>query len=409
MKVLLIPHTAYHVINLAYLIQPLKELGHECLFVSIENVYEYKEGVTTKLNSLKLDFVDFSENIIEEQNPNAIIVMNDWEKNANKLVRKAKLLRIPTIGIIEGVQDFFDTHYFHLRVERIRHPYMWVEFPFLMGEYDRKFIINDNAVVTGHMRFEPLWKINPEFPEEPLVIINSNFTYGRYTSEQKMWIEQTVSACKELNINYAISVHHADKMDFTGYNVYKGSLVEAIKAGSVLISRFSTTLIESMIMGKPVVFHNPHGEIVDTFQDPMGAFDITYSKEDLVNALSKVLQYKGNYTEKHSKFLKFHIHRDKNHTAAKLTATEIVKVLDRYKKYDSINDLEDNLMELINRMDLTRLDGLLSDDKLQVRQVESDLDVCRTSHSICLLTNRPGLRRFLDKILGGIMKLIGRG
>jgi CDP-glycerol glycerophosphotransferase (TagB/SpsB family) len=65
-------------------------------------------------------------------------------------------------------------------------------------------------------------------------------------------------------------------------------MYDLIRRGTVFISRFSTGLIEAMTLNKPVIYHNPHHEKVDKFQDPLGAFPITDSTASLVQALNEI-------------------------------------------------------------------------------------------------------------------------
>ena len=51
---------------------------------------------------------------------------------------------------------------------------------------------------------------------------------------------------------------------------------------SILVSRFSTVLFEGMARGCSVIYYNPHGERVPTFQHPEGAFDVAEDTETLV-------------------------------------------------------------------------------------------------------------------------------
>jgi hypothetical protein len=205
-----------------------------------------------------------------------------------------------------------------------------VEYPFLIGEYDRKFLTTPKARVVGMPRIEPLLQEKPGFPKKPLIIINSNFTYGLYTQIQKMWLDQIVDACAACGYDYLISKHHSDKMAFTGYSVSSESMHDLIRKGSVFVSRFSTGLLESMALGKPVIYHNPHGERQDTFQDPMGAYPITKDTKDLVSALKELVNPRSDYRERCKIFFKYHISVEDTSSAQRI-AIELLRIMDDTK------------------------------------------------------------------------------
>ena len=81
--------------------------------------------------------------------PDMLVTMNDWEPVSRNMVIEANKRGIPTVGVVEGVQDFEDTHVEHIGKGRIRRPYRTVKYPFLIGEYDRKFLPTKRGRVVG--------------------------------------------------------------------------------------------------------------------------------------------------------------------------------------------------------------------------------------------------------------------
>jgi hypothetical protein len=76
-----------------------------------------------------LDMDLLNNNLIEYD---CMICMNDWDKKVvQPAIINAKESNKVTIGIVEGVQDFFD-----LDIDRIRNTYNTVEHVFLTGEHD---------------------------------------------------------------------------------------------------------------------------------------------------------------------------------------------------------------------------------------------------------------------------------
>ncbi|MBN2225329.1 MAG: glycosyltransferase [Deltaproteobacteria bacterium] len=307
MLVAFMPHNKYHAFNMSFVVPYLTKEGVDSIFISIDKAYSRHEDAESMMNQLKLPYTQFDPNFLMGMKPDALVVMNDWSEVTSQSVRNAKRKGVVTVALIEGVQDFEDTHVAHIGVGRIRRPYMTVEYPFLIGQYDRKFLTTRKARVVGMPRIEPLLKEKPAFPKNPLIVVNSNFTYGLYTQIQKMWLDQIVGACAACGYDYVISKHHSDIMDFTGYHVSSEPMHDLIRKGSVFVSRFSTGLLESMALGKPVIYHNPHGERQDTFQDPMEAYPITRDIDTLTSALKESVSLKSDYRERCRTFFEYHV------------------------------------------------------------------------------------------------------
>ncbi len=207
MDVLFVPHNAYHTRNLA---SALPHIDAVFLFVDVEA--RHGEGTSQAFRELGLPSIPYHKKLIPEQRPRLIVVMNDWGGWPADLVRKGRSLGIPTAAVVEGVQDFTDSHIEQIGavIGGVRNPYQHVEFPLLIGEYDRKFITNPNARVVGCARFDDLFAETPRFPDPPIVCINSNFTYGLYTDVQESWLRSAIHACGETGAGHVVTKHHAD-------------------------------------------------------------------------------------------------------------------------------------------------------------------------------------------------------
>ena len=62
---------------------------------------------------------------------------------------------------------------------------------------------------------------------------------------------------------------------------------------AVLISRFSSCIIEALAMGRGVVYHNPGTERVEKFRDPLGAYSVSEDAAGLAAALKVELERLG--------------------------------------------------------------------------------------------------------------------
>jgi GT2 family glycosyltransferase len=324
-KILYIPHNAYHALNMSYAVSYLHQAGIETLFVNVEEAYRDK-GARREIERLGLRYVEYSPDVLDREQPDLVVVMNDWGGVVHQTVMQANRIGIPTVAIVEGVQDFEDTHVGHIGVGRIRRPYRTAKYVLATGDYDRKFLLPETSVVVGMPRVEPLLAESPAFPEHPLVAINCNFTYGLYTEQRREWIDSAVSACAQAGMDYVITQHHADDMDLTGYRVIREPLHDVLRKCTVVASRFSTVLLEAMALGIPTVYHNPHGERMDTFREPLGAYRVTRNSVELAAALREAVTWAPNYRERCRAFFRYHVSVE-NRPAGERTATAIIEIL----------------------------------------------------------------------------------
>jgi hypothetical protein len=302
MDILFAPHNAYHTRTFAAAAAFLKS---SFIFVDVEK--RHREGSAKMISELQLPSVEYSPGIIRKLRPRLIVVMNDWGGWPADLIRLGRKMGIPTAGHVEGVQDFIDSHISHTGRGRMRLPYQHNEFPLLIGDYDRKFIKNKNAIVVGCPRFDTLLETPTSFPEVPKVCINSNFTYKLYTDIQRDWLRDAISASEQSGYDYHITKHHSDFGVPDEMSVYQGSMYESIKYASVFVSRFSTGILEAMCLGKPAVYYNPHGEMQDTFQDPRGAFPIARDRDTLQTAIRDAIEDPDSTLTAREEFLEYHI------------------------------------------------------------------------------------------------------
>jgi len=304
MKIVFVPHNGYHTRTFLNVCHYLRD--QEAIFLNVDRFRG--EGVGRLLTGTGYTVYPYSVWSIQRIKPDAIVVMNDWGSWPAHAVREGKRRGIPTISHVEGAQDYLDTHLFHLNKGHKRNPYQHAEYVFLLGEYDKKFIKHLNAFITGSPRFDELSKIRKRsFPEEITVGINCNFSYGLYEEIAKEWVKEVVDACAKLNFKYYISQHIADQTDLSAFQIYNGSMYDMINDSSIFVSRFSTGILESLVMGRPVIYHNPHGEMQETFQHPMGAFPITRNRDDLEYYLGEICKDPLESISKSHDFLNYHV------------------------------------------------------------------------------------------------------
>jgi hypothetical protein len=199
--------------------------------------------------------------------------MTDW-------VTDIRAMGIPVVGKVEGAQDFWDSD-----TPDARRPYRNLDLVLCQGQFDADALAERETAIVGSTRLERLWWAPPVTPREPLAVINLNFVYGVRTADRDLWLETAIAGCEEAGIPYVVSVHPAERSRLRTNRVTRISAARLLPHATVLISRFSTLPFEAMARGVPFVYHNPHGETVKTFAEPIGAFEITGDTAGLRDAV----------------------------------------------------------------------------------------------------------------------------
>jgi CDP-glycerol glycerophosphotransferase (TagB/SpsB family) len=173
------------------------------------------------------------------------------------------------------------------------------------------------------------------FPKKLLIVINLSFVALKYNNEGERWLENVVNICNELNIKYIISQHPNDKTDTSKYNVTNSTIYQAIKQSSLLISRFSTTILEALVIGKPAVYYKPHNETTKLYDNNYGAFSVVSSKEALKKAVLYELQHINNIRQRANKFLDMQCNINSKIEPSKLASNYIEEILNKKSSISS--------------------------------------------------------------------------
>ena len=199
--------------------------------------------------------------------------MTDW-------VTHVRALGVPVVGKVEGAQDFWDSD-----TPDERRPYRNLDLVLCQGRFDADALADRETAIVGSTRLERLWWAPPVAPREPLAVINLNFVYGVRTADRDLWLETAVAGCEAAGVPFVVSIHPAERSRLRTSQVTRIAAARLLPHASVLISRFSTLPFEAMARGVPFVYHNPHGETVKTFAEPMGAFEVTQETAGMRDAV----------------------------------------------------------------------------------------------------------------------------
>jgi hypothetical protein len=296
------PHNGYHVWTIALLLPQLMEAGISCAVVDI-TPHIKDENVASRAEELNLTCISYSDLVFDKVRPRNIAVFNDWEAVSRALLTAAQLANIGTISIVEGIQDYDDKD-----TGRRRDAYRMSDNVILPGKFDlRYFDSTQNLQCGGVPRIMALSELtNTEPPLERVAVINSNFTYGVLENWRAAWLSSAIDACNTAGFRPVISRHHADNgREFTELET-KLPVYDALKRSSVLITRFSSLILESLALNRPVVYYKPQMERVDKFLDPKGAFQIASTQPELAKSLDFVNNNPAPPNVEASHFLNLH-------------------------------------------------------------------------------------------------------
>ena len=312
-----VPHNAYHTREMHCIAEECIKRGLSVHFFEPSKYYNKHEGAPAELKRLAIKHSSASPFAFGRMKGKFVFLMNDWSNIANDAIAAAKANNLKCISLVEGTQDYEDTHVKHIGVGKLRYPYQHSDLVLVPGEYATKYFTKIPHYVTGIPRIEKLRESASPIKIRKRVLINANFSYGLYTKIQKAWVQDCIDCCKELGLDPIISRHIANPEKFENLPVSKRSLYDELQDCEILISRFSSVIYEAMALKRKVIYYNPHGEIVDTFQDPKSAFPNPIKKEDLLAALKQLSENDLQLESKaYEDFFQFHINLNSNQSSA---------------------------------------------------------------------------------------------
>ena len=213
-----------------------------------------------------------------------VITFNDFNDDFREALEYRTLLGQRSVCMIEGISDFLRVDFHEPRYL----PYRRCDTVFLAGQDDAEYFEDRKTYVIGLPVIEALARKQPRFPPRPVAVLNVNFTYGALEERRDAFVAAAGMAFEKVGWEWVITQHPMDKGELKVVSVSKQTQYELIDSCTVFVSRFATGILEALASGKPAIYFNPHGEKVAKFKEPMGAYDIATTEEELVQALRNV-------------------------------------------------------------------------------------------------------------------------
>jgi hypothetical protein len=276
-RVLLLPGAAYHLPEMIALAKELTRRGRATILGS--GIPHFDRNASGMAWYPDVDFVGVDDDF-PVTDLAAVVTMKDWA-GYGKVIERARSAGVPTFAKVEGAQDFEDLE----NPGEPWHPYRHADVILCQGENDHEALDEMDRVIVGSTRLERLRWAPPSHPVSPRVVVNYNFSYGVLTDRAREWITSVLKALDQLEMPYVISCHPAVRPPSTRGPVTRIPISRLLPTATILVSRFSTVPFEAMARGIPFVYHNSHGEKMNTFQRPDGAFPITTDSKGLAEAI----------------------------------------------------------------------------------------------------------------------------
>lgn len=229
----------------------------------------------------------------------AVVTTNDWSPEMRDLVETARRYGVPTIGRMLGVHDVDD-----LRTGRDRSVFRTVDTVLCQGAADAAVVdgFGGSSLVVGNAMLESLWRRPAVSADAPTVVVHANFAAGQREDEDA-FLQSALAACRSLDLPVVVTGRvHGDSAE-----VDERPIGPVLSGASVLIARFGAAPFDAMARGVPFVYHDPHGEAMPLFADPMGAFDTTRSENDLRAAVTDAMSWRAMARDRSEVFFRHHV------------------------------------------------------------------------------------------------------
>ncbi|HRK33691.1 MAG TPA: hypothetical protein PLJ47_03765 [Candidatus Hydrogenedentes bacterium] len=211
-----------------------------------------------------------------------MITGNDWGTQSKLIVARARKRRIPSVIVQESIID-------------LDHPMgmmQWADFAIIQGPYSLRYLKRDFAFLAGNPRYDAIQRMS--LPDAPRAFINCNFTFNVFEDKGRGWVDDVTRAAEAAGLPYMVSLHPRCYIDMTGVkNVQpSGAYVvhEQLRASTIVITRFSSLAHEALLMGRHVIYYNPHGETMRYLnEDATGLIEKAYNPIELAAAIRRCM------------------------------------------------------------------------------------------------------------------------
>jgi UDP-N-acetylglucosamine 2-epimerase len=291
--------------------------------------------------------VMMAEEMIKRENPQLIILQDEYSEWERCLAVAARKMGVPTLAIQHGVIGPGHFGYYHPKEKTYDKP---GAFPIptltaVYGEYTRKMLEQTcnyppgSVVAVGNHRFDYIpsylsdtstktWEaVCEEFgldPQKRIVLVATGALQSKYgyPDHDRMLLDAVYSArLSRPELQLVVKLHPkedgalqrvmAAEMGLDDVVIVKERLVELLRICDLLVTMHSTVAMEAIAIGKPVVTVNLTGEKDPYPYAESGAAIGVYRREDLLPAVYAALEdpkIRRRLDEGRRRFVRDHLH-----------------------------------------------------------------------------------------------------
>lgn len=304
--IVFMPLRAYHLNDCLPVLEYAKSYGWSIDIVETDSYRKGNSEVSDTARDRGIRVTTFEAFVQRRPRVRCIVMWNDWDPLMRIVAEACQNAGTTTVGWVEGIQDYLCAD---MADRPLRCPYRRSAHVVLPGPFDKRYFKNTSQdVQVGEIvRIARLWRERSPSDNDSgrrKALINSNFSYGVLEECRGEWLSLAVGACIDAGFEPVISRHPFDMGElYPEYETNRG-FFDVVRDCNVTIQRFASGILEALALGVPVVYFNPHGERVDKFKKPNGAYLMTETRGDLEEVLRN-----GRYQwdeEKAKSFLALH-------------------------------------------------------------------------------------------------------
>jgi hypothetical protein len=312
------------------------------------------EGAKETLTDSHIPFTELRYVLKDRENFGLLLSGNDWGPVERYTHRSFQNTDVPTVCLQESVIDFQDSY---ARME-------WCNFPLIQGIATVPRLQREIMFLTGNPRYTDLSPC--ALPPVFRVLINSNFTYGIYEDIRKIWIEDVISVCEDMGLEYLIAQHPRDRGNLAKFNTIPSNprvIHNLLRDSSVLVTRFSSLIHESIALGRPVLYYNPHNENMNyQFEFDGSHLALAMRKKELAESLERIVSADPNDPQKDSYYYLYGMRHfgsaDGKASERVAQALQVIKSSTRFPKPRSSSIIQTSLN--YRRLELVQMKKRLS-------------------------------------------------
>lgn len=335
-KVVLVCQVDYQIRAAVRFAAEVRRVGHACVILDNSHVLVDGRRASTQRDLAGLEGVDHI--VVESSTYEAdwfgsaefVAVFNDFIPAFRDALEYRHRLGLPTACVVEGINDFERTDFTGNHFLSYRR----CDFVFTAGDDDARFFDDRCVFMVGLPGIEDLASMPPRFPHTPLIAVNLNFTYGVLSPRTPQVFFQAAQAGLLLaGLPWVVTRHPMDQSEVPPSKLYRGTQFDLIDECTVFVSRFATGILEALASGKPAIYFNPHGERVDKFLNPLGAFEIATTSAELAAAVERAVTAADagiDFRARADDFLRLHAgwSAHQKHTASERFTNALQQVVD---------------------------------------------------------------------------------